>query len=69
MFRTNQYCEIRTNLDLIKVPVGTKVIPIKGGADELFYAIADDEVLKQQNEHDRKYRYLWINHQFVEEIK
>jgi len=51
------------------VPKGTLVTPIKGGGDEIGYAIIDSKVLEQQNSHDRKYRYVWVPSSLVEEVK
>jgi hypothetical protein len=62
-----EYCEIRSNQnsDVIKVPKGTLVTPIKG-SDGIGYAIIDSKVLKQQNPHDRKYRYVSVPSDNVE---
>jgi hypothetical protein len=68
MFRTTQEIKFKSNLDSIVVPSGTNVIPVKNG-DGIGYAVADSRVLEQQNEHDRKYRYLFVSPEFVEEIK
>jgi hypothetical protein len=68
MFRTTQDTTIKSYLDVIKVPKGTQVIPIKGGGNEISYALTGG-VLNQQNEHDRKYRYVWVPSELVEEIK
>ena len=66
-YRTTEYCEIPSNQnsDVMKVPKGTLVTPIKGGGDEIGYAIIDNKVLEQQNPHDRKYRYVWVPSKLV----
>ncbi len=65
-YRTTQDTTIKSYLDVINVPKGTKVLPIKCGGDSISYAVADDNVLKQQNSHDRKYRYVWVPTELVE---
>jgi len=71
MFRTTKDTTIKSNQnsDVINVPKGTLVTPIKGGGNEIGYAIIDSNVLEQQNPHDRKYRYVWVPSELVEEIK
>lgn len=71
MYRTTSETTVRSNQnsDVIIVPKGTLVTPIKCGGDEICYAVIDSEVLKQQNPHDRKYRYVWVPTELVEEVK
>jgi hypothetical protein len=70
MFKTTQYCELKSIIETIKVPSGTLVTPIKkNGNNETMFAIIDSDVLEQQNQHDRKYRYLFVPSDIVEEIK
>ena len=69
MFRTTKATTIKSNSDVMNVPKGTLVTPIKGGGDEIGYAIIDSKVLEQQNSHDRKYRYVWVPSSLVEEVK
>lgn len=71
MFRTTEATTIKSNQnrDVINVPKGTLVTPIKGGGGIISYAVIDSKVLEQQNPHDRKYRYVWVPSILVEEVK
>jgi hypothetical protein len=64
IYRTSQDITTSCGADKeIKVPKGTLLSAIGNNN----FAVADGSVLSQQNDHDRKYRYVTVPNEFVVE--
>ena len=68
MFLTTQDTIVKSTFNVIEIPKGTLVWPIKCN-DEIRYVVIDINVLEQQNKHDRKHRYVYVPNELVEEVK